>query len=73
MEPGEIISDILEPMARMEDKPAEAQSTEELLRNIKDTNTAAMQQGVGGRHVVAGSMDVSTLSKPRPGNLCQNY
>ena len=45
----------------MEYKSIEAQSTEELLRNTRDTNTAAKQQGLGGCQVVAGSMDITAL------------
>ena len=56
---GELISDILEPLAKAEPDPRETQSTEELMRSIKEANLRMEEKEV--KECVVGSMDVETL------------
>ena len=56
---GDLIADILEPLAKVEPEATEAQSTEELMRSIQDTNTALRE--VEEESVVLASMDVTSL------------
>ena len=43
---GELVSDILEPVAKAEEDPREAQSTKELIRSIKDANLWLIEKDV---------------------------
>ena len=56
---GDILADILEPLARVETEKTEAQSTEELLRAIQEANTTIGD--VPEESVVLDSMDVVAL------------
>ena len=56
---GEILSDILDPVARTVEDPREAQSTEELMRSIQETNLTLEQQEV--KDCLVASMDVEAL------------
>ena len=56
---GELVSDILEPVARAEPDPKEAQSTEELMSAIKEANLKMKEKEVN--ECVIGSMDVEAL------------
>ena len=56
---GELLSDILEPVAKARPRQWEAQSTEEVLRNIRDTNQVLLQRQVS--ELMVGSMDVKSL------------
>ena len=56
---SEILSDILEPLTRTVEDSVEAQSTEELLRKIEETNNNL--DGVNQEDVAVGSMDVTAL------------
>ena len=50
------MSDILEPLAKANEDPREAQSMEELMRSIKEANMRLSE--VGRRDCLIGSMDV---------------
>ena len=56
---GELLSDILEPLAKSNEDPREAQSTEELMRSIQDANRRLSEAGIG--KCLVGSMDVEAL------------
>ena len=56
---GEMISDIIEPIARMNPDQCEAQSTEELMREIEDSNVKMKSRKM--EETVVASMDVSAL------------
>ena len=56
---GELISDVIEPIARTRDESTEAQSTEELMRAIKDMMRESEMRGLD--NLVVGSMDVVAL------------
>ena len=60
---GEIISDILEPLASSVLDPREAQSTEELLRLIEEANYKL--QGENIQQCTIGTMDVEALTRGR--------
>ena len=56
---GELLSDILDPVAKTVEDPREAQSTEELMRSIQETNVTLEQQKV--EDCLVASMDVEAL------------
>ena len=56
---GKLISDLIEPIARTKEDSAEAQSTEELMQAIEDTNRLNKQNRTSG--LVVGSMDMVAL------------
>lgn len=56
---GEILSDLIEPVAKARTPRWEAQSNEEVLRMIKSTNLRLENEGV--KNVVIGSLDVIAL------------
>ena len=56
---GEILSDLLEPVARARVKTWEAQSTEEVLRKISEANSRLEREGI--KEVMVGSLDVEAL------------
>ena len=56
---GDLISDLIEPIAKVEQETTEAQSTEELLRGIQEANERL--KGVAEPDVVLASMDVTAL------------
>ena len=53
---AELISDIIEPLAKIDNCSTEAQSTEEVLRNIQDTNQWLQRDKV--KNVAIGSLNV---------------
>ena len=55
----DLLSDIIEPLARIDPSQNEAQSNEELLRAIQDANTTMSQVPEG--KVVLASMDMVSL------------
>ena len=55
----EMISDIIEPIARMNPEQSKAQSTEELMREIEDANMKVGHRKM--EEIVVASMDVSAL------------
>ena len=57
---GEMISDVIEPIARVSPEQSEAQSTEELMREIEETNKE-LRDLKSGEGIVVASMDVSAL------------
>ena len=56
---GDLISDIIEPLAKVEPEKTEAQSTEELLRGIQEANKTL--QEVAAPEVMLACMDVTAL------------
>ena len=56
---GDVISDILEPIAKIREDSLEAQSTEEVRRIIEDASLRSETEGI--RNLVADSMDVIAL------------
>ena len=56
---GELLSDLIEPISRMDGESQEAQSTEEVLRMISEANTRLKKEGVSD--LALGSMDVVAL------------
>ena len=56
---GDLISDIIEPLARVEPNKTEAQSTEELIRSIQEANSYLRE--VRDDSTVLASMDVVAL------------
>ena len=56
---GEMISDLIELITRMCPEQSEAQSMEELMREIQDTNSKI--KDMSGKEIVVASMDVSAL------------
>ena len=56
---GDLILDIIEPLARVEPEKTEAQSTEELIRSIQEANTGL--KNVRDDNTVLASMDVVAL------------
>ena len=58
---GELLSDIIEPIARTQEDSTEAQSTEELLSKIKEANVRLQSPEMLQKEVMVGSMDVTAL------------
>ena len=58
---GEILLEKIEPVNMSNDLSREAQSTEELLRNIVEANKRLRSQGVKADNMVVGSMDIIAL------------
>ena len=56
---GEVLLDMLEPVARSRDKIWEAQSTEEVLRKISEANLRLKIKGA--KQIMVGSLDVEAL------------
>lgn len=56
---GELLSDLIEPISRMEENSDEAQSTEEILWKISDANQRLRSEGVSD--IALGSMDFIAL------------
>ena len=56
---GELLSDLIEPVSRMNQDSQEAMSTEEVLRKITDTNKSLREERV--ESIALGSMDVVAL------------
>ena len=56
---GETLSDIIEPVSLARETVWESQSTEEVLRKIKEAN--AMLEKEGAREIMLGSLDVEAL------------
>ena len=56
---GEMISDLIELITRMCPEQSEAQSTEELMRDIQNINSN--NKNKSGKEIVVASMDVSAL------------
>ena len=69
---GDMLSDILEPMTRIEDEDdVEALGTEELLRNIQEANERLKDKEPG--KVAVGSMDVTALYPSIDQEMSPNY
>ena len=56
---GDILADIIEPLAKIKEPSIEAQSTEEVRRIIEDASERSKSEGV--RNLVTASMDVVAL------------
>ena len=56
---GEMISDMLEPVASSVEDPREAQSTKELMRSIMEANRGLAEESI--THCLVDSMDVEAL------------
>ena len=56
---GELLSDLIEPLSRMNEDSDEAQSTEEVMRKIEEANKILAEKGVND--ISLGSMDVVAL------------
>ena len=56
---GKLLSDLIEPVSRMNNDSREAQSTEEVMRMIEEVNFKRVEDGV--KEIALGSMDMVAL------------